>query len=302
MSKQFKPMLASSEMPNPIRFPVYASYKLDGVRAMVRDGILVSRALKPIRNETVQGLLGSSILEGLDGELAVGSPTHKNLMQITTSGVMSQDGNPDFRYFVFDITNLPSLETYALRLEKLYSAFNNKSWTNNISNRIILLEQKLIENQQDLDTFEAEALALGYEGVICRDPAGLYKYGRATAKQGWMFKVKRFVDGEARIVRFKEEMHNANEAFVGELGQTKRSSHQDNKIGKGTLGAFECVDLVTGADVSVGTGFTAAQRAAFWQRREELIGKLVKYKHFPHGVKDSPRHPVFLGFRDLEDM
>jgi DNA ligase-1 len=52
----------------------------------------------------------------------------------------------------------------------------------------------------------------------------------------------------------------------------------------------------------VGTGFTADQRADFWSRREQLRGQLVKYKHFPHGVKDAPRHPVFLGFRDPEDM
>jgi DNA ligase-1 len=97
-------------------------------------------------------------------------------------------------------------------------------------------------------------------------------------------------------------MHNANVAFQNELGRTARSSHQDNKVGKGTLGAFLCVDLATGANVSVGTGFTADQRADFWSRREQLRGQLVKYKHFPHGVKDAPRHPVFLGFRDPEDM
>lgn len=302
MTKTFKPMLAASKLPSVIRFPVYASYKIDGMRAMVRDSILLSRALKPIPNEEVQALLGTSLLEGMDGELVVGSPTHKNVMQMTTSGLMRQDGMPDFRYFVFDICNLSLEVPYAIRLEKLLSAFSNTSWTSRISPKIHLLKQVFVETQEDLDAFESEALAAGYEGVICRDPAGRYKYGRSTEKEGGMFKVKRFLDGEARIVGFKEEMHNANEAFVGELGQTKRSSHQDNKIGKGTLGAFEAVDLVTGASVSVGTGFTADQRRDFWRRRAELENHIVKYKHFPHGVKDAPRHPVFLGFRDERDM
>jgi DNA ligase-1 len=302
MTKPFKPMLAATEMPNPIRFPVYASYKIDGVRAVVRNGVLLSRSLKPIRNESIQNLLAIPLLEGLDGELAVGDPTHKNLMQITTSGVMRSEGQPDFRFLVFDISNLPLDEPYSLRFEKLFSAFANPSYKNSISSRVHLLEQKLIESQQDLDIFEAEALALGYEGVICRDPAGRYKYGRSTTKEGGMFKVKRFVDGEALIVGFKERMHNANVAFTNELGRTARSSHQDNKIGMDTLGAFECTDLATGAPVSIGTGFDDAQRADFWSRRNSLIGRIVKYKSFPHGVKDAPRHPVFLGFRDPEDM
>jgi DNA ligase-1 len=302
MTKAFKPMLAASEMPNPIRFPVYASYKIDGVRAVVRNGILLSRSLKPIRNESIQNLLATPLLEGLDGELAVGDPTHKNLMQITTSGVMRSEGQPDFRFLIFDFSDGPPEEPYALRFEKLFSAFQNPSYRNNISSRVHLLEQKLIESQQDLDTFEADALSQGYEGVICRDPAGHYKYGRSTTKEGGMFKVKRFVDGEARIVDFKERMHNANEAFTNELGRTARSSHQGNKVPMGTLGAFECLDLATGASVSIGTGFDDNQRADYWRRRAELYNHIVKYKSFPHGVKDAPRHPVFLGFRDPEDM
>jgi hypothetical protein len=32
------------------------------------------------------------------------------------------------------------------------------------------------------------------------------------------------------------------------------------------------------------------------------MGKVVKYKSQPTGVKDKPRFPVFLGFRDVVDM
>ena len=51
-----------------------------------------------------------------------------------------------------------------------------------------------------------------------------------------------------------------------------------------------------------GSGLTDAQRADFWARRDELLGQKVKYKHLPHGAKDAPRHPVFLGIRASEDM
>jgi DNA ligase-1 len=38
------------------------------------------------------------------------------------------------------------------------------------------------------------------------------------------------------------------------------------------------------------------------QERNGAIGKLVKYKYFAIGVKDAPRHPVFLGFRSKLDF
>jgi DNA ligase-1 len=36
--------------------------------------------------------------------------------------------------------------------------------------------------------------------------------------------------------------------------------------------------------------------------RKKLLGKIVKYKYQEIGVLEKPRFPVFLGFRDKEDM
>jgi len=60
--------------------------------------------------------------------------------------------------------------------------------------------------------------------------------------------------------------------------------------------------VVTGVEFSIGTGLTALQRGVFWARQDDYLGKTVKYKFFPVGVKDKPRHPVFLGLRHPEDM
>ena len=51
MTKAFKPMLASPMELEHVRWPMYASVKLDGIRAVVRDGKLLSRSLKPIPNK-----------------------------------------------------------------------------------------------------------------------------------------------------------------------------------------------------------------------------------------------------------
>ena len=82
------------------------SPKIDGIRALVVNGQLVSRTMKPIRNYHTQQLFGRPELEGLDGELVVGNPWDKNLMQQTSSGVMSYGGRPDVKFCVFDKRNL----------------------------------------------------------------------------------------------------------------------------------------------------------------------------------------------------
>ena len=68
----------------------------------------------------------------------------------------------------------------------------------------------------------------------------------------------------------------------------------------GTLGAF--VLSFDGNEVSVGSGFTDAQRRDFWDRREELPGTLceVKYKEVSadkHTGAKSLQFPVFLSLR-----
>lgn len=84
------------------------------------------------------------------------------------------------------------------------------------------------------------------------------------------------------------------------LGRTERSSVKANKTGKGTLGGFHVYDVVTGIEFRVGSGFTAEQREEFWIHQADIIGCTIKYKSFSIGVKEKPRHPVFLGFRNME--
>ncbi len=296
-----KPMLASPA--KGITYPVLASPKIDGVRGYVKDGVLLSRKGIPIPNEFVQKNLGRMSLEGLDGELAVGNAWDKNLMQQTMSGVMSHEGEPSYSFWVFDIWNVATM--YQYRYQSLKTALTQdtlwKDWTHSIGVR--LLEHVEINNDEELLAYEEKCLALGYEGVMVRSLTGPYKFGRSTAREGYLLKVKRWTDGEGRVTGYNEFMHNANELQQDAFGNAKRSSHQDNKVPMDKLGSLDCVDLVTGQECSVGTGFNDYQRKEYWSIRTELIGRIVKYKHFAQaGVKDAQRHPVFLGFRDERDM
>lgn len=299
MTKQFKPLLAATvEKVEDIRFPVLASPKLDGVRAIVIDGVVMSRSLKPIPNKHVQKLFGW--MEGFDGELIVGDPTAKDVYQVTTSGVMSVEGEPDVCFWVFDLIHQGD-DHFSRRL------FAMEHWLNNPANdrpelyKVRRVPQEIISNPTDLDMLEEYHLRYGYEGVMLRDPNGRYKCGRSTLKEGILLKLKRFQDDEAEVVGVEELLRNGNEAKTNELGHTERSSHKANMIPSGTLGALIC-KTKDGVEFRIGTGLTQADRDSLWAVRDTLPGKLVKFKYFTIGVKVAPRFPVFLGFRDPIDL
>jgi DNA ligase-1 len=100
----FKPMLASAiEDTSKLRFPVMASIKLDGIRATVQGGRLLSRSLKDIPNKNVQ-MKFTGLPNGLDGELIYGDPAHPDCYRNTTSVVMSEDKSAkNIRFLLFDI-------------------------------------------------------------------------------------------------------------------------------------------------------------------------------------------------------
>lgn len=287
-----KPMLASpaGEL---IRLPALLSPKLDGIRCLIIDGVAVGRSLKPLPNKFVQKLFGRPELNGLDGELIVGLPTAKDVFQQTSSGIMSIEGEPEVMFHVFD--DFTETGGFQRRLHTAQRRIKKAKCCTPV-------DHHLVGSADQLNSWEEDYLALGYEGVMLRSLDGPYKHGRSTAKEGYLLKVKRFEDAEARVIGFSELMHNANEAKRNELGHLERSSHKAGKVGKQVLGALLVKDLKTGVEFDIGIGFTAEQRQLLWVQGDNLMGKVVKYKSQPTGVKEKPRFPVFLGFRDKVDM
>lgn len=290
----FKPMLASHADLDNINFPVMCSPKLDGVRAIVLGGKVLSRSLKPIPNEFVQDLFGHSDLEGLDGELIVGYPTDPHCFSNTTSGIMKEKGEPDVNFYIFDSTLNPKESWmnrfYATRMQYLKH------------DKIKLVPQKLIEDMDELLELEKHYLDCGYEGLMIRNGRAPYKFGRSTTKEGYLLKLKRYLDSEARALKVYPLFSNTNEAKRNELGKLERSNCKAGMVEQPKLGTLEVEDLKTGTVFHIGSGFTEEERIYFYEHQDEVVGKILKYKYFPVGVKELPRHPVFLGFRDERDM
>lgn len=300
----FKPMLASPADFSLLQYPLFASPKLDGIRAVVLDGKLVSRKLLHIPNKRTFEALSRPEFDGLDGELIVGSPTADDVYRVTNSAVMSHAGEPGFTFHVFDLhdyvgrfsTRLATLRERADELNAHAAEIYRR--TSRVEPfKIVVHEHVHIDNEDALLEYEAAQTALGYEGLILRSGMGVYKHGRSTPREQYMLKVKRFEDSEAEVLSWVPEMHNANEAETDNLGRTKRSKVKEGLIAKDSMGALQVRDLKTGVTFEIGTGFTAADRA-----RTDWQGQIVKYKFFPVGVKDKPRHPVYLGLRSKLDL
>lgn len=284
----FKPLLA--EPAEDIIFPVYASVKIDGIRACMLNSRLVSRRLKPIPNNHIRrSLEAQASLLHCDGELITFTDGKMDDFNTVQSKVMSEAGVPDFAWWMFDHFQTPNA-SFEHRIKAIPKDIPHTK----------VVVQHLVKTQAELDQLELHAIAYGWEGIMIRSPQGIYKYGRSTAKQGILLKVVRKQRAEGIVRGFKERMHNANEATIDERGYTERSSHKENKIGRDDLGSLELE--WNGIDVSVGTGFDDALRNVLWQRRNELIGEYVTFEYRGIGSNGRPRFPAFIGFRDPLDM
>lgn len=287
-----RPLLAGNFDPKKAKFPYIATPKIDGIRFLMVDGIALSRTFKPIRNRHIQSLLQQYLPNGIDGEITSG-----DTFQTSTSAVMTIEGEPQFKVWIFD---------YLDPDKKEIPSFYHRMLSMPILNipidcfELSILYGINVKNIEEVENYESSCLESGYEGIMLRDPHGTYKFGRSTVNDNILLKVKRFVDDEAILIDIEEKMSNQNPEEKDAFGHTKRSSSLDGMVPMGTAG-----NLVVDKDgmiFRIGSGLDDLMRNKIWNHKEKYIGKLVKYKYFPQGVKDLPRHPVFLGFRDVDDM
>ena len=302
MSK--KPMKGSAPDPAyPMTWPKAVSIKLDGIRLMMDGREPRTNSMKTLPNKhTVAKLTASPGLEDCDMELICGDPADPLCYNKTFRAVMTIEGQPDdVDFYIFDLVK-PGVP-YSQRLAELAKRFEDGLMPPNAK----LVTQHVIKNQAELNVMYAQVTAAGHEGLIVRSFDGDYKFGRATAKSQDLLKLKPEEDSEFGILSCYEAMENQNEAFVNELGRTDRSSHQENKVGKGMLGGFHAKDVHTGVEFDCAPGkLTHDERVALWQQwladPLSVMRKLGKYRHFPVGVVDKPRHPRWIGWRAKEDM
>lgn len=277
-----------------LSYPLLGTPKLDGIRALMIKGKLVSRTFKSIPNNYIRTMLEKDLPDNIDGELM-----DVRGWEYTQSSVMREDEEPKFKYYVFDYVKDKLSKPYSERIRDLRDL--------ELPKYCIKVIPRIIRNRDELFSLEEEFVSHGYEGLMLRKPDSVYKCGRGTLKAMDLVKVKRFVDAEAIILGYEEQMENTNAAEKDNFGRTKRSSAKEGLVGKGTLGRWNvrCINgEFKGVEFGLGTakGVTQDIRQSWWDNRAKLIGKIVTFKYQRAGSTEAPRIPVFKGFRDPEDM
>jgi DNA ligase-1 len=270
-----------------IQFPALVSTKWDGWRMFEKDGEATCRSMDPPKNRYVQKRLREFYaaaaalgIRNLDGEIMVGDPYSKNVMQATTSGVGSYEGEPDFVYYLFDTYQHPEdiftdrLSVVRQIVERLEGKFPFIRYTDHV----------LVHNMEQLMEKLRKVVEAGGEGVMGRKPDGPYHHGRPSMKSNILWALKPYVDDDQRYVQ--------------------ASGHKENLVGKGTFGKAICRSprFKETFSVGAGVGLTAALRKYIWKHPEEFVGGTLKYKYQEIGVKDRPRQPKWMGMKAKEDM
>lgn len=306
------------------RFPLWGFRKIDGVRGVHVTGKFTGRSLEDLANTALVEKFSGPEYAGFDGELTIDGYLKNNdlpaeltapdkpgdkpktLCSLTT-GITSRGklrkGETSFPtnlvWNLFDNLHPTVIDlTYAERYEALCNAVELFGLEN-----VRVLPYVLIENAEQAQAFIDECLNEGYEGAIFRDPKAKHKHGRATAKANdfWRFKPASVKD--CIITGFEEAMQNNNEATTNALGRTERSSHQENKVGKGMIGTFLARDVKTGEPIRLGPGSsTHAQRVEWFNNPSEIVGWAAEYISLDTGVKDAPRQARFFRRREKTDM
>lgn len=282
-----------------LRYPVIASLKMDGIRALRLNGTLLSRRFKPIPNKelcsyaTVLGggydmELWSPELDYNDIQSIVMSRVHKDWLKI---GLHILD-----RFF----PDRPSLG-YEQRLDEILkdSIANASVFDTPIqSGRLNFPCWTVCKNAQQLFDFEKEVIEEHGEGICFRTPNSPYKMGRSTLDEQYLVKISRYVRDEAKIIGFEEQMENGNPDAWNEVGKMNRSQSQSGLYGKGTLGKLVCVNS-KGQTIKIGTGvgLTKKLRQDIWDNQSKYAGLTLTYKHKPCGQKILPRSPIMVGWR-----
>lgn len=305
MTKVFRPMRSIAPDPKyPIRYPKMASKKLDGIRFCKRDGKAISKSGKPIVNNHIREWIEAHAPEGVDGEIISGPPNLETTYDTTFKAVMTIKGEPDFHLYVFDLCGEPDNTTAELRSVRLRQLCEDLD-----EPKIVFVKQSVLHSDEETAALYNLNLLEGYEGMILKDPKGLYKWGRSTAKEQTQLKLKPEEDHEAKVLGLYEGMHNANEAYTNDVGETARSTHAENKVPNGMLGGFHVEDVKTGARFNVAPGkLSHDDRRAIWRKHLKdplaYIGDYVKYRAMAYGTmaNNAARHGRWIGWRDLTDM
>lgn len=278
--------------------PWIAEPKFDGLRCViVSDGGVTpySRNGKPLWNmlPILTGIADcSNKMSGmvLDGE--VYTKDWNLSMSIVKRSTQSHPDQDKLKFHVWDCLTLGewhqkymsgkeqkvgiSYVSNAKRKERLSSLANGKHCEN-----IEIVKGIVVNNAEELNTVYLKFLKQGYEGVVLKDPEGIYECGRRSPN--WL-KVKPWSDADLTVVG----------SYPGE------GKHLGRIGGLVLEGECDWLGQTYNVKTEVGTGFSDEERQIFQEMADSnsLEGLIVEIKFQEITVDGSCRFPVYSRLRE----
>jgi ATP-dependent DNA ligase len=267
------PMLAHdyNKRGKDIKFPCYAQKKLDGVRCLAISGKgLYSRTGKAFPHMDHIRAEINSLPKGtiLDGELYSDTLTFQEIVGLVKKETLKDADNPKMTKIYLCVYDTVMDGTNTERNAYLTDLFKKNKFT-----ALRLLPTDVANNLEDVKKLHADYVAAGYEGLILRNKAGLYKVGHRSAD---LQKYKEFMDDEYKIVGFKE----------------------GDGIEKGCV-IWIC-ETKTHKQFSVRPRGTHEERATAFKTASKQVGKKLTVRFQELTDDGIPRFPVGLAIRDYE--
>jgi len=292
-----KPMLAPNKQLDikALPFPLLASVKMDGVRCLIAKGELLSRSLKHIPNAQLKLLIKEVCAYTKDNNLILDGEWYSHDIPFGDIVGVTQTHNKlipnSINYHCFDIVKTEDLK-------KPFAQRVNDYQTLLLDNRFIKVTQTFVYSTAHVKDLMDKALLNGYEGLILKSPDGYYKTGRCTLNEGLMFKMKPYITFDAIIIAVEQATIVDPKAIKkkNELGGSVTSKKKGDRILVEQASAFTV--FFNGFKLSVSLASTHKMSKEIWQNKDKYIGRVIEYRGMVIGMKDLPRHPQFLRFRD----
>lgn len=291
---EYNPMLAAEGVLGQIPYPILVLPKHNGVRGENQKGALVARSLKPIPNHHTRSLFSLPELTNLGGELVVGDPFDEEVFTVSTSGVMTQAGEPDVVWYVFDWYH-PTMpfEERIVEAHRRVDALGH--------DRVQAIPYHWVQSDEELVALSETYLLMGFEGVVLRRPKAKYKQGRSTKGEAGFMRYCPWHRDEGIITAIHEGQVNQNVSKKNELGYLKKSSHKENMVGSGRAGSVTVL-WKDGIDFDMAVP-TVALQDEVWKNPANFMMKAIKFKFKPPvKVGGKPRFPQWEGIRSPLDM
>lgn len=285
-----------------LTYPLVAEPKYDGVRviAIKKDGIvaLLSRNGIPFENfQEVEEHLVSYMPDNhvLDGEILhqtlLGEEGYKAVMKrAKASRGKNVEGNP-IRYQVFDgmalsqwaAQDCPAPFEQRRKALELVVDWMGAAGACPLFN---IAPSDPCATAAELETLYRGYVAEGFEGIIAKNPAALYAFKRNAS---WL-KIKPFKSADLEVVGIVE----GNGKYAGMMGTLEVAGTHDGKLVK----------------CEVGTGFSDAQRKAFWDAWStggdgDAKGRVmeIRFQDMTQAEGSATwalRFPSFMRFREVD--